>query len=108
MKKNNITQIIALAALIMSSLTSAGEAEDMAKMQKQLNAEVMSQPFDAGDPGKIDAYIEDAMANDIKPVTQAPSYWQRGYTCNHIRQYRYNYNTYRNCLYHHRYYGRYW
>jgi serine/threonine protein kinase len=85
------------------------QAEDeMAAMQRQLNAQVMAQPFDAGDPAKIDAFIKDAMANDIKPVERPPSYWRSGYTCNYIRQYRYNYNNYRNCLYHRRYYGRYW
>ena len=97
-----------LVTVFLSSVVMADEAAEMAAMQQQLNAEVMSEPFDAGDPAKIDAYINDAMEKGIKPVTNAPDYWQPGYTCNYIRQYRYNYNTYRNCLYHHRYYGRYW
>jgi hypothetical protein len=108
MHKNISIFTALLATLFLSSPGWAGEAEEMAEMQKQLNAEVMSKPFDPGDPAKIDAYIEDALANDIQPVTQPPSYWQPGYTCGYIRQYRYDYNTYRNCLYHHRYYGRYW
>ena len=106
---NWISRLLLLSGVCLFSFMAwAGEKEDMAEMQRQLNAEVMSEPFDAGDPAKIDAYIKEAMANDIKPVTRAPSYWQPGYTCNYIRQYRYNYNNYRNCLYHHRYYGRYW
>lgn len=104
-----ILRLLLLSSVFLfTSMVTAGEQEDMAAMQKQLNAEVMSAPFDAGDPAKIDAYIKEAMANDIKPVTRAPSYWQPGYTCNYIRQYRYNYTNYRNCLYHRRYTGRYW
>lgn len=96
-------------ALVFSASPSwSDDEDDLAEMQRQLNAEVMAQPFDPGDVAKVDAYIKDALAKDIKPVTKAPSYWQPGYTCNHIRRYHYSYRAYRNCLYHHRYYGRYW
>lgn len=99
---------IAFIFILSPSFALAGEEEDMAEMQKQLNAEVMAQPFDAADAAKVDAYIKEAMKNNIKPQGKAPSYWQPGYTCDYIRQYRYRYRAYRNCMYHYRYYGRYW
>lgn len=100
---------VASASQAQARAEPANQAQDeMAAMQAQLNAQVMAQPFNPGDIETIDAYIKDAMENDIKPVGRAPSYWQPGYTCDYIRQYRYDYNTYRNCLYHYRYYGSYW
>ncbi|MAF83538.1 MAG: hypothetical protein CL797_05485 [Chromatiales bacterium] len=78
----------------------------MAEMQRQLNADVMAQPFDAADVARVDAYIEQAMKDDLKPVTKAPDYWRPGYTCRDMR--RYTYRAYRDCRYHYRYYGRYW
>ena len=102
------TVFLSLLLSFFSSLAFANDDAAMAAMQQQLNAEVMAQPFDPGDVAKVDAYIADAMKNNIKPVAKRPSYWQPGYTCNYIRQYRYDYHTWRNCRYYHRYYGRYW
>lgn len=99
---------IGISVVLSSIVGWANEEDDMAEMQRQLNAEVMAQPFDPGDIAKVDAYIKESMAKGIKPAGKAPSYWQPGYTCDYIRRYRYRYNSYRNCLYHHRYYGRYW
>lgn len=103
-----IKLFIALSVIVSSSAGWADDAEDMAEMQRQLNAEVMAQPFDPGDPARVDAYIVEAMKKGIKPVATPPKYWRPGYTCDHIRRHHYSYRAYRNCLYHHRYYGRYW
>jgi hypothetical protein len=105
----SISMFIITISIAMASLMSwANEDDEMAEMQRQLNAEVMAQPFDPADVAKVDSYIKNAIAKGIKPEGKAPSYWQPGYTCDYIRRYHYRYNSYRNCLYHHRYYGRYW
>ncbi|MDX1252372.1 MAG: hypothetical protein IDH49_09040 [Gammaproteobacteria bacterium] len=86
----------------------AGEAEDMAEMQRQLNKEVMQQPFSAGDMAKIDSYVADAMKKNLKPIERPPAAWnwQPGYTCNSI--FNFGWRAYGDCLHYHRYYGRYW
>lgn len=102
------TKGICLLLMAAASISSAvaGEEEDMAAMQRQLNAEVMSQEFDVDDPAQIDAYVKEAMKKDLKPEKNAPTYWRKGYTCADIR-YR-SYRDYRSCVYYHRYYGYYW
>lgn len=85
----------------------ASEEDEMASMQRRLNAEVMEKPFSVEDEKKIDAYIKDAMKKDLKPpVTKAPNFWKPGYTCASI--YHHGWNHYRSCRYYRRYYGRYW
>ena len=91
---------------LFSSFAFASDEDDMAEMQKKLNAEVMQKPFTVEDAAKVDAYVQDAMKKDIKPKQTAPSYWRPGYTCNDM--WRYSYNDYRDCVYYHRYYGHYW
>ena len=99
--------LVAFAVSWCCQSTYAGEAEDLAEMQRQLNAGVMEKPFDPGDVAKVDAYVKEAMKKDLKPpVTQAPDYWRPGYTCRDV--YRYGYSHYRNCVHYYRYYGRYW
>ncbi len=101
-----------VSALLMFTLLSASavfanEDEEMAAMQRQLNAEVMEKPFSAADEAKVTAYMQDAMAKDLKPeVRKAPSYWRPGYTCANI--YSYGWSAYRNCRYYRSYYGHYW
>ncbi len=103
-----LTVYTVIMFLFFSSSTFASEEDDeMAAMQRMLNQRIMASPFDPGDPARVDAYIKEAMKKDLQPAS-APNYWQRGYTCNYIRQYRYVYSQYRNCLYYYRYYGRYW
>lgn len=93
--------------LLFSNPTTAQTAKELADMQKKLNAEVLEKPFSVADEAKIDAYIKDAMAKNLKPeVTKAPSYWRPGYSCADI--YSYGWNGYQNCRYYHSYYGRYW
>ena len=105
MKKYSVI-ISAIILSLVSINILASEEDDMAEMQRKLNQEVMSKDFDPGDAAKVDAYIAEAMKKGLKPTTVAPKYWQNGYTCRDIR--RYGYAGYQNCMYHYRYYGRYW
>lgn len=84
----------------------ASEEDDMAEMQKRLNAETMSQPFFAEEPEKVDAYIKEAMKKDLKPPEYEGTHWRRGYTCRNLL--RYSWLEYRNCRYYRRYHGRYY
>ncbi len=96
-----------LLFMLLAPAVFANEDEEMAAMQRQLNAEVMEKPFSAADEAKVNAFMKDAMAKDLKPeVRKAPNYWRPGYTCANI--YSHGWSTYRNCRYYHRYYGRYW
>jgi hypothetical protein len=79
------------------------------EMQKALNKEVMASPFNAGDINKATAYALDAKKQGLVPVPQGPTYWQPGWTCaNMTVSPYYSYSSYRNCVYYHHYYGRYW
>lgn len=92
-----------------AAASAASSAEERAEMQRRLNEEVMSRPFDAGDVAKADAYAEEALKKKVRPVERFPSYWQPGWTCAHItRSPYYRYSDYRDCVYYHRYHGRYW
>ncbi len=94
------------ALLLFSPLVMSGPKEDM---QKQLNQEVMESEFDAGDPQRAQAYADEAMKKGLKPVGSGPSYWKPGWTCDSLAgSVYYRYSDYRNCVYYHRYYGRYW
>ncbi|MBV1908169.1 MAG: hypothetical protein KUG78_02550 [Kangiellaceae bacterium] len=96
-----------IAALGISTLAIASEEDDeMAAMQRQLNAEVMEKPFSVADEKKIDAFIQEAMKKDLKPAAKAPTFWKPGYTCASI--YHRGWNHYRSCRYYRRYHGRYW
>ncbi len=82
------------------------DSKSLADMQRQLNQEVITKEFSVEDEAKIDAFIKDAMAKDLKPVEEPPSYWKPGYTCANIIGY--SWNAYQNCRYYHSYYGYYW
>ncbi len=86
----------------------AGDEEDMAEMQKRLNQEVMDKPFSVEDQSRIDAYMEEAVKKNLKPIERPPENWnwRPGYTCASI--YNYGWQAYSQCAYYHRYYGRYW
>jgi len=96
--------LLLVFTFIQSSIAS--EEDEMAEMQKRLNAEVMEKPFSVADEKKIDEYIKNAMKKDLQPVKNAPSFWQPGYTCASI--YQYGWSHYRSCRYYRRYHGRYW
>ena len=98
---------LVLAVLSLSIQTSfASEEDDLARMQKQLNSEVMSKPFLAEQPEKVDAYIKEATKNGIKPQAYKGPHWQPGYTCHDML--RWSWVEYRNCRYYHSYYGYYY
>lgn len=87
----------------------AGADEAREVMQSQLNQEVMATPFSSGDVKKATDYAEEAKKQKVVPVAQAPAYWVPGWTCANLTGYAYyNYTTYRDCVYFHHYYGRYW
>lgn len=99
--------ILGCSMLASYSPAWADEQEDeMAAMQKQLNQQVMEQPFFAEEPEKVDAYIKEAMKKDLKPPEYQGKHWRRGYTCHDLL--RYSWYEYRNCRYYHRYYGHYY
>lgn len=93
--------------VVTSTQLQAQTEEELRAMQQSLNKEVLEKPFSVEDEAKIDAYVKDAMAKNLKPeVSKAPDYWKPGYTCADI--YSYGWNAYRNCRYYRSYYGRYW
>lgn len=101
--------LITVLFSLCSVIANADDASDMAAMQKQLNAETMNKPFEVEDAAKVDAYVNDAMKKNLQPKQTAPTGWAPGYTCDsYYHQYSYNYYGYRDCMYYHRYYGRYW
>ncbi len=105
MKK--LLRFAAIACLAASAHADDDKARE--EMQKQLNQQVMSSAFNAGDIKKAEAYAEEAKKSGIPPVVQPPTYWAPGWTCANLTSYRhYYYNDYRNCVYYHHYYGRYW
>ncbi len=107
MKHATAAVTVGTAGLLAAALAFAGtDEEDLAAMQKQLNAQVMQKPFSVEDQAKVDAYIKDAMKKDLKPKEQRPEHWRPGYTCMDL--WRYSYYEYRDCYFYHRYYGRYW
>ncbi len=99
--------LFVFSLVVFASVSFAQSEEEMAAMQRQLNAQVMEKPFSVEDEAKIDAYVKEAMKKDLKPEVQnAPNYWKPGYTCADI--YSYGWRAYRNCRYYRRYYGYYW
>lgn len=82
------------------------EEDELAKMQAQLNQEVMSKPFLAEKPEEVDAYIKSMLEKNVKPSEYNGQNWKPGYTCRDLL--RYNWTEYRNCRYYYRYYGRYY
>jgi len=104
--KTLLFSLFATVALLSAPLAIASDEDDMAEMQKRLNAEVMQKPFSVEDAAKVDAYVKDAMKKDLKPKQAAPKTWRPGYTCRDL--WNYSYYDYRDCVYYHRYYGHYW
>lgn len=102
----------ATAMFFILSLVGAANAQDsseedeLARMQAQLNQEVMSKPFLAEKPEEVDAYIKSMLEKNVKPPEYRGSHWRPGYTCRDLL--RYNWTEYRNCRYYYRYYGRYY
>jgi hypothetical protein len=99
---------IGFALVVFSSQAAQDNSEDdeLARMQAQLNAEVMSKPFLAEKPEEVDAYIKSMLEKKVKPPEYVGTHWRAGYTCRDLL--RYNWTQYRNCRYYHRYHGRYY
>lgn len=98
--------VITALSLAAPAVLAETEEEELARMQKQLNTETLSQPFLAEQPDKVDAYIKNAMKKNIKPEEYRGTHWQQGYTCRDLL--RYSWVEYRNCMHYHRYHGRYY
>lgn len=107
MQFNKRTFIAALCVVgfAQAPAQTAQDAE-LARVQQQLNQEVMDKPFHAEDPQKVDAYIKEASKNHIKPLEYSGPHWRAGYTCHDML--RYSWIEYRDCSYYHHYYGRYY
>ena len=83
-----------------------GEAADeMKRMQEQLNNQIMSQPFNVADEAQVRAYIEGAQKRGEVPQPYAGKHWRPGYTCANLRPY---YQEYLSCRYYYSYYGYYY
>jgi hypothetical protein len=100
-----------MAAILFATISSAfaqqeTEEEALARVQAQMNAEVLSKPFLAERPKEVDAYIEGMLKNKVKPPEYQGTYWRSGYTCRDLL--RHNWSQYRNCRYYYRYHGRYY
>lgn len=101
--------LLSICCMLLSFFTFAQEESEedaLARMQAQLNGEVMSRPFLAERPKEVDNYIESMLKKNVKPPEYQGTYWRRGYTCRDLL--RYNWTQYRNCRYYHRYHGRYY
>lgn len=100
---------LGLTVLLIASLPALADDAARAERQRALNEEVLAAAFDPGDVDKAKAYAEEAIKKKLKPVATPPPYWQPGWSCGHLTRYHYyRYSHYRNCIYYHRYYGRYW
>lgn len=110
--RRRLTRVLGILPLFLLSLGSTPTAlaetqeEEMARIQRQLNQEVMSQPFLAEQPEKVQAYIDQASKAGVVPPEYQGRYWRPGYTCRDLL--RYNWTEYRNCRYYYHYHGRYY
>ena len=100
-----ILKIIVLF-LTVSPAFASDQEDELAKMQRLLNQEVMSQEFLAEQPEKVEEYIKQAMDKNLKPEEYTGENWRTGYTCHDLL--RYTWYEYRNCRYYYRYHGRYY
>lgn len=100
--------ILLFVATFSVGTSLAKEAENNAidEAQKKMNQEVMDKPFMAAKPEEVDAYIKEAMKNNIKPQEYKGTYWKSGYTCNDLL--RHSWTQYRDCKYYYKHYGRYY
>jgi hypothetical protein len=97
--------LVALGGVATAETPEEKKKREMAEIQRQLNAEVMAQPFGVEEMAKIDAYIADAMKRNLVPQPyKGAQAWQPGMTCAHLR----GYYGRRDCRYYRRYHGRYY
>jgi hypothetical protein len=103
--------VATLALVAISGFAMADSVDDeqkdreMAEIQRQLNIEVMVQPFGVEEMAKIDSYIAEAMKRNLVPQPyKGAEPWRQGMTCSHLSVFTWR----RNCQYYHRYYGHYY
>jgi len=105
-----VISVLALALVTLGGTATAETPEEkkkreMEEIQRQLNAEVMAQPFGVEEMAKINSYIEDAMKRNLVPQPyKGTQPWVTGMTCAHLR----GYYVRRDCRYYRRYHGRYY
>ena len=106
----NLQKAAWIAAVVPMAAFSADNADkSQEEMQRALNERVMATPFNPGDIKKAQGWAEEAKKQGVIPVAQPPSYWVPGWSCANLTTYTgYLYGDYRNCIYYHHYYGRYW
>ena len=104
---------LVIFSIVFSSIVSSfafaqdeSEQDELARMQAELNKEVMSKPFLAEKPEEVDAFIKSMLEKNVKPPEYSGTHWRPGYTCRDLL--RYNWTQYRNCRYYYRYHGRYY
>jgi hypothetical protein len=98
--------IAVIATLGYLSFAAPCRADEKAKVQKQLNSEVLNQGFDVKREDELNAYIDEATRKGLKPKTYTGNHWRRGATCGDLLSY--SWTEYRDCMYYYRYYGRYY
>ena len=103
---HKLMTLLAFLSSLFVQTVFANEEDEMAAMQRKLNAEVMEQPFLAEEPEKVEAYIQESLKKKIKPPPYTGIYWRPGYTCHDLL--RHSWREYRNCMYYYRYYGHYY
>lgn len=101
-----ISLTLSIFAVPMLANAQSDEDDELARMQAELNQEVMSRPFLAEKPEEVNAYIESMLKKNVKPPEYSGTHWRPGYTCRDLL--RYNWREYRNCRYYYRYHGRYY
>lgn len=97
---------VGLCLYPMKMAFSGEMTQEMQEMQKQLNNEVLSQPFSVADEAKVQAYISEAQRRGEVPPPYRGKHWRPGYTCHNLRAY--SYQEYLSCRYYYHFYGRYY
>ena len=108
-KKWRLIAILSIVFCICIAVGSGAADEtqkQMEQMQKDLNAEVVSQPFSVPDEAEVKSYIEDAKRRGVKPQEYTGTHWRPGYTCRDL--WRHSRREYYDCRYYRSYYGRYY
>ena len=105
-----VISVWALTLVVLGGVATAETPEEkkqreMAEIQRQLNAEVMAQPFGVEEMAKIDSYIAEAMKRNLVPQPyKGTQPWRAGMTCSHLS----GYYARRDCRYYRSYHGRYY
>lgn len=104
-KNVGLTAVLA-ALLALAASASPCRAESAADVQKRLNEQTLSQGFSVREESELKAYLDEATKKGVVPKPYTGSHWRRGGTCEDLRAY--SWTEYRDCMYYHRYYGRYY